>query len=130
MLLDAASKWAATYSCKEPATSFAGCSVSYNSVFAFSVPAPYIVVGGFRAIALGLIVFFALRYGRKSPILWGVVAGAGAANTLEFFMFGSITDFMVFGPIPHFNVADALLTFSVVYMLAFPKRVFSGKIYS
>lgn len=106
--------------------SFVGIQKSLNAGVAFGmelgVIEPFLVIA-----ALCIVAGVALRTSRTrlSHVGYGLVVGGGAANILDRFRDGYVTDFFQIGSFPVFNVADACVTVGIG--LLFVEMLFSRR---
>ncbi|MDO8566396.1 MAG: signal peptidase II [Candidatus Moranbacteria bacterium] len=75
----------------------------------------------FIPVVLGALVFLVVQWWRENSFSsewpWLLIFSGGLANLLERFFFGCITDYIVLPFFPVFNIADVLLTISVLGIL-------------
>lgn len=53
---------------------------------------------------------------KKQKLFLAIILGAGSSNLLDRLFFGCVRDFINFGIIPTFNIADAVITFVVILL--------------
>jgi len=74
------------------------------------------VVIGITAVAVGLMVWFFARSGRRHPVLpvaLGLVLGGSIANLIDRVRLGRVTDFLDLEAWPAFNLADTFIVVGV-----------------
>ncbi|NMB56708.1 hypothetical protein GYA19_02105 [Candidatus Beckwithbacteria bacterium] len=69
-------------------------------------------------VALFLILVFLLKTKKFLPI-FGVIIGAGLSNILDRFFYCGVVDFIKFSFIPIFNLADAVISLSVLLLILY-----------
>jgi signal peptidase II len=77
------------------------------------------VVIGITAIAVGWMVWFFARSGRRHPVLpvgLGLVLGGSIANLVDRVRLGHVTDFLDFDAWPAFNLADTFIVIGVAVL--------------
>jgi signal peptidase II len=77
------------------------------------------VVIAITAIAVGWMVWFFARAGRRHPVLpvgLGLVLGGSIANLIDRIRLGRVTDFLDFGAWPAFNLADTVIVVGVAVL--------------
>jgi signal peptidase II len=77
------------------------------------------VVIGITAIAVGWMVWFFTRSGRRHPVLpvgLGLVLGGSIANLVDRVRLGHVTDFLDFDAWPAFNLADTFIVIGVAVL--------------
>ena len=93
--------------------------LTFNTGFAFSLPAPQLILIVLAVGVSGFLVFWSLKKERTRFEQWAsvlVVSGA-IGNAIDRLWFGQVTDFLSFWTFPIFNVADVLVTLGVVVLL-------------
>lgn len=88
-----------------------------NDAGPFGLPLPsFLLIAGFLVAS----VFFLLRWwqetDRVNTVLWLVLLASGGSNFVERLAFGCVYDYVSIGFFPMFNLADVLLTVSVVFL--------------
>ena len=74
------------------------------------------IVIAITAIAVGLMIWFFARSGRRHPLLpvaLGLVLGGSVANLIDRIRLGHVTDFLDFTAWPAFNLADIFIVVGV-----------------
>jgi signal peptidase II len=77
------------------------------------------VVIGITAIAVGWMLWFFARSGRRHPVLpvgLGLVLGGSIANLVDRIRLGRVTDFLDLEAWPAFNLADTFIVVGVVML--------------
>lgn len=77
------------------------------------------VVIGVTALAVGWMLWFFARSGRRHPILpvgLGLVLGGSIANLIDRIRLGRVTDFLDFDAWPAFNLADTFIVVGVALL--------------
>jgi signal peptidase II len=92
----------------------------HNSGIAFGLfsSATSIVIA-LTAVAVGCLVLFFARSGRRHPLLpvaLGLVLGGSVSNLLDRARLGYVTDFLDFAYWPSFNLADAFIVVGVALL--------------
>lgn len=93
--------------------------LTFNTGFAFSLPAPQLILIVLAVGVSGFLVFWSLQKERTRFEQWTsvlVVSGA-MGNAIDRIFLGQVTDFLSFWNFPVFNVADMLVTFGIVVLL-------------
>jgi signal peptidase II len=93
--------------------------LTFNTGFAFSLPAPQLILI-FLAIGVsGFLVFWSVNKERTRFEQWAaiLVASGAIGNAIDRILFSQVTDFLSFWTFPVFNVADVLVTLGVVVLL-------------
>ena len=96
----------------------AGLERTENSGVAFGIGDGSTGVTLIVLLGLAVVVWFAIRSGytgsRVGESTLGIFIGGGVANFLDRLGDGEVTDFLVLGPWPRFNVADIALTMGIL----------------
>ncbi len=74
---------------------------------------------GVTAVAVGLMLWFFARSGRRHPVLpvaLGLVVGGSIANLIDRVRLGHVTDFLDLVAWPAFNLADAFIVVGVAIL--------------
>ena len=99
----------------------AGLQRTENSGLAFGIGDGSTGMALIVVIGLAVMVWFALRAGltdsRAGELALGAVLGGGVANLLDRLVDGEVTDFLVLGPWPRFNVADSAVTIGILVIV-------------
>jgi len=77
------------------------------------------LVIGVTAVAVGLMLWFFARSGRRHPVLpvaLGLVLGGSVSNLLDRLRLGHVTDFLDFVAWPAFNLADTFIVVGVAIL--------------
>jgi signal peptidase II len=77
------------------------------------------IVIGVTALAVGWMVWFFARSGRRHPVLpvaLGLVLGGSLANLIDRMRLGHVTDFLDFEAWPAFNLADTFIVVGVAVL--------------
>ena len=77
------------------------------------------VVIGVTAVAVGWMLWFFARSGRRHPVLpvaLGRVLGGSVSNLIDRVRLGRVTDFLDFGAWPAFNLADTFIVVGVAVL--------------
>jgi signal peptidase II len=94
--------------------------VVINSRFAFSL-GPSVSGVVIIVIILTLLALFLTKYYKKSKnlenILVVVVASGGLSNAVDRITQGGVVDFIRLGSFPVFNLADALISMGLIYLI-------------
>lgn len=100
--------------------SFAGLLPTRNPGIAFGIRLPSGFQEVFIVLALGLVVFAAVRSERSRIGDWGygLIVGGALANVVDRVRDGFVTDFFQIGSFAIFNVADSCISIGVVLLLA------------
>ena len=108
----------------------AGLERTENSGIAFGIGGGTTGISLIVALALAVLVWFAVRAGfgksRTGELAIGCVIGGGLANLLDRIDDGHVTDFLVLGPWPRFNVADSALTVGILLIAIFEIQAGKG----
>jgi signal peptidase II len=107
-----------------------GLERTENSGFAFGIGDGSTGVTLIVALGLAVLVWFAIRSGltgnRTGELALGIVIGGGVANFADRLADGGVTDFLVLGPWPRFNVADSALTVGILLIALMEFRAGKG----
>jgi signal peptidase II len=79
------------------------------------------IVIAVTAIAVGAMLFFFARSGRRHPVLpvaLGLVLGGSIANLIDRVRLGHVTDFLDLDAWPAFNLADTFIVVGVAILFA------------
>ena len=102
-------------------------TLSFNSGSLWGIGSrfPYIIAG-FGVFAIFCIIVFCRKLGvLHYPILYGLILGGIAGNTIDRFMYGYVIDFididLHFYRWPIFNIADIAINIGVVYLIFFAR---------
>ena len=102
-------------------------TLSFNSGSLWGIGSrfPYIIAG-FGVFAIFCIIVFREKLNiRNYPILYGLILGGIAGNTIDRFMYGYVIDFididLHFYRWPIFNIADIAINIGVVYLIFFAR---------
>lgn len=88
-----------------------------NEAGPFGWPLPFsLLTVGFLMASSFFLVCWWQETDMMSSFFWLLLLAAGGGNFVERLSFGCIFDYLSFGPFPSFNVADVLLTVSVVFL--------------
>ena len=100
--------------------SFFGLHRSYNTGVAFGLQLPPVLQEILIGLALILVGVFAARTAQVSmeKVGFGFILGGGAANIIDRFGDGAVTDMIQVGTFPIFNIADSFITIGVMFLLA------------
>lgn len=93
--------------------------LAFNKGFAFSLPAPQLILISLALLVSAFLIYWSFQKGRTHYEKWAsllLVSGA-IGNAIDRIFFGEVTDFLAFWSFPIFNVADMLVTFGVVVLL-------------
>ncbi len=95
--------------------SFAGLQLAHNPGIAFSLRLPPIVQELVIVLALGLVGWTAVKYGKTwlDRLGFGLVLGGAVANLIDRIPDGAVTDYFQIGSFPVFNLADSCITVGV-----------------
>lgn len=98
---------------------FLRLSLSMNPGIAFSMrlPSPWqeiLIVAALIAVGIAAV---SSKPERTSSIAFGLIFGGAAANLVDRFMDGAVTDFIAVGVFPVFNIADACISIGVGMLL-------------
>ena len=91
----------------------------FNKGFAFSLPAPQLILISLALGVSGFLIYWSSQKERTSYERWAsvlLVSGA-IGNAIDRIIFSEVTDFLSFWSFPIFNVADAFVTVGVVFLL-------------
>ncbi len=93
--------------------------LAFNKGFAFSLPAPQLILIIIALAVSGFLFYWSSKKERSVYEKWAAVLLASGAigNAIDRVFFGQVTDFFAFWSFPIFNVADILVTFGVVVLL-------------
>ncbi len=93
--------------------------LAFNTGFAFSLPAPQLILIGLAIAVSGFLVFWSVNKKRTRFEQWTAVllASGAVGNAIDRIFFGRVTDFLSFWSFPIFNIADVLVTAGVVVLL-------------
>jgi signal peptidase II len=95
-----------------------GLERTENSGLAFGIGDGSTGMALIVVVGLAVMVWFAIRSGyagnRVGELAIGAVIGGGLANLLDRLADGEVTDFLVVGPWPRFNVADSAVTVGIL----------------
>jgi signal peptidase II len=79
------------------------------------------IVIAITAVAVGWMVWFFARSGRRHPVLpvaLGLVLGGSLANLIDRIRLGHVTDFLDLEAWPAFNLADTFIVFGVAVLFS------------
>jgi signal peptidase II len=122
ILLDQLTKYVARTELLENSIEFFSgvrLQLAFNKGFAFSLPAPQLILILLAIGVSGFLVFWSLKKERTRCERWAAVLLASGAigNVIDRIFFSQVTDFFSFWSFPIFNVADVLVTLGVVALL-------------
>lgn len=102
--------------------------LNYNSNLAFGLPLHRWFTIFFSLIAIAAFIYL---YAQKSQqkswwtiASFGLVFGGAFGNLQERVCLGAVTDFIVLGPIPNFNLADMALVIGIAILILFQNKIF------
>ena len=129
VLLDQISKWLALQATDVMWTMNVGLlqarlALSRNAVFAFSIPAPTILIHAVVALILGAVVFlYAQALKKGQPAVWGfaLILGGAFGNVIDRLWRGGVIDWIEVS-LGHwtwssFNIADVAIVLGVILTL-------------
>ncbi|MBT4541085.1 signal peptidase II [Candidatus Woesearchaeota archaeon] len=70
----------------------------------------------FSIILVGLILFLYDKFNKTEAIIFSLVIGAAIGNLIDRIVYGHVIDFLDFRIWPVFNVADVVVTCSVIFL--------------
>ncbi len=73
-------------------------------------------------VGLGFLILYVWNTYRYSLILWIIIA-AGVSNLFDRVLYGGVIDYIRIGQFPVFNLADAVITTSILILLV---HIFRG----
>jgi signal peptidase II len=122
ILLDQITKYAARLELADKTLDlFPGAKLhlAFNTGFAFSLPAPQLILIVLAIGVSGFLIFWSSRTERPVSEKWAAVLLTSGAigNAIDRILFRSVTDFLSFWSFPIFNIADVLVTAGVVVLL-------------
>lgn len=122
IILDQATKYFARVELSENTIElFSGVwlHLAFNKGFAFSLPAPQLILILLAIGVSGFLVYWSKDKERTSFELWAaVLVSAGAiGNAIDRILFSQVTDFFAFWSFPIFNVADICVSLGVAILL-------------
>lgn len=93
--------------------------LAFNKGFAFSLPAPQIILILLAIGVSGFLVHWTSRPERTIFEKWAAVLVASGAigNAIDRILVGQVTDFLAFWTFPIFNFADICVSLGVVILL-------------
>ena len=98
-----------------------GMQRTENRGVAFGVGAESSLVTVFVVIGIGILALLMLRSdlmaGPLGGIALGLTAGGALGNLIDRVPDGTVTDFLVLGPWPRFNIADSALTLGLITLV-------------
>ena len=93
----------------------------WNNAIAFNIPLPPVFIYIITISILGGLVTWLMRMpSPKLYHLWGIalVVGGGSANLIDRLLnHGLVWDYIPFGPIGHFNLADVCVTVGLALLV-------------
>jgi signal peptidase II len=94
--------------------------LAFNKGFAFSLPAPQLILILFAIGVSGFLIFWSIKKERTMYEKWTAVflVSGAIGNVIDRIIFHEVTDFLAFWSFPIFNVADVLVTVGVVVLLS------------
>lgn len=108
----------------------AGLQRTENSGVAFGIGAGSASTALIVILGLTVLVWFVIQSGymnsRAGGLALGMIIGGGIANLLDRLVDGVVTDFLVVGPWPRFNVADSALTIGILLIAILEFRAGKG----
>lgn len=120
--IDQVTKYVARIELFENTISFfpgAQLQLAFNKGFAFSLPAPQVILVFIAVIVSGFLIYWSSKKERSIYEKWAAVLLTSGAigNGIDRILFEQVTDFFSFWSFPIFNVADILVTLGVVVLL-------------
>lgn len=104
-------------------------SLTQNPNLAFGIPFPFLVTIILSVFAVALLIYVFFQHTQKNSLpavfAFALLLGGALGNLSERIIFGAVTDFIAFGPIPNFNLADMALTFGVLLLMAKCRKIFT-----
>jgi signal peptidase II len=93
--------------------------LAFNKGFAFSLPAPQLILVLFAIGVSGFLIYWSTKKERTLCEKWvAVLLVSGAiGNAIDRIIFHEVTDFLALWSFPIFNVADMLVSVGVVILL-------------
>ena len=91
----------------------------FNKGFAFSLPAPQLILIVLALSVSGFLIYWSTKKNRTLCEKWVsicIVSGA-IGNVIDRIIFHEVTDFLAFWSFPIFNVADILVSVGVILLL-------------
>ncbi len=93
--------------------------LAFNKGFAFSLPAPQLILIALALGVSGFLIYWSTKENRTLCEKWVsvfIVSGA-IGNVIDRIIFHEVTDFLAFWSFPIFNVADVLVSVGVGLLL-------------
>ncbi len=124
IVLDQVSKWAAQNYIKEPIELISTISLQLhqNPGFAFSLPAPRVLLTAFSFIAAIIIFWWGVKQPKMEKLGAVLVAAGAIGNGIDRLLFGSVTDMISVSWFSIFNVADITITIGCICLLLGTKK--------
>jgi len=98
-----------------------GLQLTENRGVAFGIGDDSALVTAFVFVGIGVLALLILRSelteGQLGGIALGLTAGGAVGNLIDRVPDGTVTDFLVVGPWPRFNIADCALTLGLIALI-------------
>ena len=93
--------------------------LAFNKGFAFSLPAPQLILIILAILVSGFLIHWSLKKERSCYERWAsvLIASGAIGNAIDRMLFSEVTDFIACWSFPVFNVADILVSVGVGVLL-------------